>query len=132
MGIGFPAFGEPGSQLRRAESGGAVESYEALLRAGWSLEHGPDLVIRLGATPTSRALNSWLAAASPPTFLIDPDRMWPDQDHLASHVVACDPQALLEALPPANRAAWRDEWVSAGENAGSPRSPPLTPDPLHQ
>src|SRR3989475_12496809 len=68
--LGLPVLAEPGSQLRRPETGGAVESYEALLRAGWSLEHGPDLVIRLGATPTSRALNSWLAAASPPTFLI--------------------------------------------------------------
>src|SRR5260370_29982500 len=132
MRLGFRVFAEPGSQLRRAETGGAVESYEALLRAGWSLEHGPDLVIRLGATPTSRALNSWLAAASPPTFLIDPDRMWPDQDHLASHVVACDPQALLEALPPANRAAWRDEWVSAGKKAGAAISAPPISTPAHQ
>src|SRR5260370_500502 len=132
MRLGSRVVAEPGSQLRRAETGGAVESYEALLRAGWSLEHGPDLVIRLGATPTSRALNSWLAAASPPTFLIDPDHMWPDQDHLAHHVVACDPQALLEALPPANRAAWRDEWVSAGKKAGAAISATLISTPVHE
>jgi len=132
MRLGFPVLAEPGSQLRRAETGGAVESYEALLRAGWSLEHGPDLVIRLGATPTSRALNSWLAAASPPTFLIDPQHVWPDQDHLARHVFACDPQALLEALPPANRAAWRDEWVSAGKKAGAAISATLISTPVHE
>src|SRR6266851_1386945 len=73
MRLGLPVLAEPGSQLRRAETGGAVEAYEALLRAGWSLQHGPDLVIRVGATPTSRALNAWLAAASAPTFLIDPE-----------------------------------------------------------
>src|SRR5207245_11374866 len=56
--LGLPVLAEPGSQLRRPETGGAVESYEALLRAGWSLEHGPDLVIRIGGTPTSRAMNA--------------------------------------------------------------------------
>src|SRR6266851_3833476 len=43
MRLGLPVLAEPGSQLRRAETGGAVEAYEALLRAGWSLQHGPDL-----------------------------------------------------------------------------------------
>ncbi len=132
MRLGLPVVAEPGSQLRRAETGGAVESYEALLRAGWSLQHGPDLVIRIGATPTSRALNAWLAAASPPTFLIDPDRSWHDQDYVARNVVACDPQALLEALPPVNRTVWRDEWVAAGKKAGAAISATLISTPLHE
>ncbi len=115
--LGLPVLAEPSSQLRRAETGAAVESYEALLRAGWSLQHGPDLVIRLGGTPTSKVLSAWLAATSAPTFLIDPDRTWRDPDQVASHVVACDPQALMEALPAMDRRAWREEWVSAGKRA---------------
>jgi 2-succinyl-5-enolpyruvyl-6-hydroxy-3-cyclohexene-1-carboxylate synthase len=130
--LGLPVLAEPGSQLRRPETGGAVESYEALLRAGWSLQHGPDLVIRIGATPTSRALNTWLAAASPPTFLIDPEHAWADQDHIARHVLACDPQALLDALPPVNRVQWRDEWVSAGKKAGAAISATLISTPIHE
>jgi len=130
--LGLPVLAEPGSQLRRAETGAAVESYEALLRAGWSLEHGPDLVIRMGATPTSRALNAWLAAAAPPTFLIDPDHSWHDQDQVARHVVGCDPQALLEALPPVNRTQWRDEWLAAGKKAGAAISATLISTPLHE
>jgi 2-succinyl-5-enolpyruvyl-6-hydroxy-3-cyclohexene-1-carboxylate synthase len=130
--LGLPVLAEPGSQLRRAETGAAVESYEALLRAGWSLEHGPDLVIRMGATPTSRALNAWLAAASPPTFLIDPDHTWHDQDQVARHVVECDPQALLEALPPVNRTQWRDEWLAAGKKAGAAISATLISTPIHE
>ena len=130
--LGMPVLAEPGSQLRRPETGGAVESYEALLRAGWSLEHGPDLVIRVGGTPTSRAMNAWLAAAAAPTFLIDPDHLWRDQDQVARHVVACDPQALLEALPPVSRTAWRDEWVSAGKKAGAAISATLISTPLHE
>ncbi|HUY74953.1 MAG TPA: 2-succinyl-5-enolpyruvyl-6-hydroxy-3-cyclohexene-1-carboxylic-acid synthase [Candidatus Dormibacteraeota bacterium] len=130
--LGLPVLAEPTSQLRRAETGASVDSYEALLRAGWSLQHGPDLVIRLGATPTSRALNRWLAAASAPTFLIDPDRAWRDQDQVATSIMACDPQPLLEALPPVERSAWRDQWVSAGKRAAAAIAAAMVSTPLHE
>ena len=130
--LGVPVLAEPTSQLRRLESGSAVESYEALLRAGWSLQHGPDLVIRLGGTPTSRVMNSWLAAASAPTFLVDPDRLWRDQDQVASSVLVCDPQALIEGLPTVERAAWRDEWVDAGKKATAAIAAALVSTPLHE
>jgi 2-succinyl-5-enolpyruvyl-6-hydroxy-3-cyclohexene-1-carboxylate synthase len=123
---------EPTSQLRRAETGAAVECYEALLRAGWSLQHGPDLVVRLGATPTSRVLNRWLAAAAAPTFLVDPDRAWRDQDHVATNVLACDPQPLLEALPVVDRAAWREQWVGAGKRASAAIAATMVSTPLHE
>ncbi len=130
--LGVPVLAEPTSQLRRLESGAAIESYEALLRAGWSLQHGPDLVIRLGGTPTSKVLNSWLAAASAPTFLIDPDRAWRDQDEVASDVLVCDPQALIERLPPVDRASWRDQWVDAGKKATAAIAAALVSTPLHE
>jgi 2-succinyl-5-enolpyruvyl-6-hydroxy-3-cyclohexene-1-carboxylate synthase len=130
--LGLPVLAEPTSQLRRPETGAAIESYEALLRAGWSLQHGPDLVIRVGATPTSRALNAWLAAASAPTFLIDPDNAWRDQDHVASNVVSCDPQPLLEALPPVERDSWREQWVTAGKRAMAAVAAALVSTPIHE
>ena len=130
--LGVPVLAEPTSQLRRLESGAAIESYEALLRAGWALQHGPDLVIRLGGTPTSRVLNSWLAAASAPTFLIDPDRTWRDQDQVAGTVLACDPQGLLEGLPPVDRKSWREEWVDAGKKATAAIAAALVSTPLHE
>ena len=130
--LGLPVLAEPSSQLRRAETGAAVESYEALLRAGWSLQHGPDLVVSLGGTPTSKVLGAWLAAASAPTFLIDPDRAWRDPDQVASHVMACDPQALLEALPAMDRNAWREEWMSAGKRATAAIAATFVSTPLHE
>lgn len=130
--LGLPVLAEPTSQLRRAETGAAVECYEALLRAGWSLQHGPDLVVRIGATPTSRVLNRWLAAAAAPTFLVDPDGAWRDEDHVATSVLACDPQPLLEALPALDRAAWREEWVSAGKRASAAIAATLVSTPLHE
>src|SRR6266705_4965145 len=130
--LGLPVLAEPTSQLRRAETGAAVESYEALLRAGWSLQHGPDLVLRLGATPTSRVLNRWLGAAAAPTFLVDPDRLWRDQDHVATNLLACDPQPLLEALPALDRSAWRAQWVSAGKRSSAAIAATLVTTPLHE
>jgi len=130
--LGLPVLAEPISQLRRAETGAAVESYEALLRAGWSLQHGPDLVLRLGSTPTSRVLNRWLAAAAAPTFLVDPDRLWRDQDHVATNVLACEPQPLLEALPTIDRSAWREQWVSAGKRASAAIAATLVTTPVHE
>jgi 2-succinyl-5-enolpyruvyl-6-hydroxy-3-cyclohexene-1-carboxylate synthase len=130
--LGLPVLAEPTSQLRRAEAGPAVESYEALLRAGWSLQHGPDLVIRLGGTPTSRVLNRWLAAAAAPTFLIDPEHAWRDEDHVATGVMACDPQPLLEAIPPQDRSPWRDQWVSAGKKATAAIAASMVSTPLHE
>jgi 2-succinyl-5-enolpyruvyl-6-hydroxy-3-cyclohexene-1-carboxylate synthase len=130
--LGLPVLAEPSSQLRRPETGAAIESYEALLRAGWSLQHGPDLVIRLGGTPTSKVLSAWLAAASAPTFLIDPDRAWRDPDQVVSSVVVCDPQGLLEALPPMDRSGWREEWVSAGKKASAAVSATFVSTPMHE
>src|SRR3989475_9048623 len=85
--LGLPVLAEPGSQLRPTENSGAVEAYEALLRAGWALEHRPDLVIPVGATPTSRAINSWLAAASPPTVLLAPDHSRGGQGQGGRHIL---------------------------------------------
>src|SRR5919204_932051 len=130
--LGVPVLAEPTSQLRRADAGPVVECYEALLRAGWSLQHGPDLVVRLGGTPTSRVLNRWLTAAAAPTFLIDPDRKWRDEDHVATAVLACDAQALLEALPTVDRSAWRDQWTSAGKKASAAIAATLVSTPVHE
>lgn len=130
--LGLPILAEPTSQLRRADAGAPVESYEALLRAGWSLQHGPDLVIRVGGSSTSRVLNRWLAAAAAPTFLIDPERAFRDEEHIATNVLACDPQALLEALPPVDRSAWREQWIGAGKRATAAMAATLVSTPLHE
>ena len=130
--LAVPIIAEPTSQLRRADAGAVVESYEALLRAGWSLQHGPDLVIRIGGTPTSRVLNRWLAAAAAPTFLIDPDSAWRDQDRVATNVMDCEAQPLLEALPPLDRVAWRDQWLSAGKRASAAIAATIVSTPLHE
>ena len=77
-------------------------------------------------------LNRWLAAAAAPTFLIDPDQAWRDEDHVATNLIACDPQPLLEALPTLDRSAWRDEWVGAGKRATAAIAATLVGTPIHE
>ncbi len=109
----LPLLAEPSSHLRVREL-----PYDAMLReAGWASAHVPDLVVRLGAAPTSKPLNQWLAASGARTFLVDPAG-WRDPDLAATDIVRADPLAALEALVevPAPR-GWTGAWDAAGAAA---------------
>jgi 2-succinyl-5-enolpyruvyl-6-hydroxy-3-cyclohexene-1-carboxylate synthase len=131
-----PLLAEPGSQLRRRSAVGLVEAYEALLRdPEWAQGHVPDVVVRLGAPPTSKPLNQLLAQASPATVLVDPEGAWRDPEGLAVHVVRCDPEPLLHQvagrLPRADE-GWQQEWRDAGAIAAAAMERRLARTPLHE
>ncbi len=121
--IDAPLLAEPTSHLRRQGMPGLVEAYDALLRGeGWAAAHRPDLVLRLGAVPTSKALGRLLAAEVTPGIVVDPEGGWRDPDHLAVEVARCDPAALLVAVADRLDGApggWRREWQEAGERAAA-------------
>ncbi len=135
--LGAPLLAEPTSQLRRRCGIGLVEAYDALLRdAGWAEAHRPDLVLRLGAPPTSRPLNQVVAGAGAPVVLVDEDG-WRDPEQRAAELVRGDPALLLAALAerlgaPARPAAWRRDWVQAGAAAASALDRRLASPPLHE
>jgi 2-succinyl-5-enolpyruvyl-6-hydroxy-3-cyclohexene-1-carboxylate synthase len=127
---GVPVLAEPTSQLRLP---GTVASYEALLRdEAWAAEQRPDLVIRIGATPTSKPLNQWLAAEPLRTLLVDPERAWSDPDLLATDVFRCDPLPLLAGVRPRSRFEWAAEWAAADRAAGAALDETLGGGPLHE
>src|SRR5215218_6701853 len=88
---GWPVLSDPISGLRQGSH--AVSTYEALLRnPGFAERHRPDLVLRLGAAPTSKPLTAWLGPAVP-QLLVDPDAAWLDPgrgvaDRIAAHAAA--------------------------------------------
>ncbi|HEY4398563.1 MAG TPA: 2-succinyl-5-enolpyruvyl-6-hydroxy-3-cyclohexene-1-carboxylic-acid synthase [Acidimicrobiia bacterium] len=93
---GWPVLADPISGLRRGPN--AVSAYEALLRSpGFAERHRPDLVLRLGAAPTSKPLTAWLGPEVP-QLLIDPDAAWLDPARGAAERIAVDPEPLLGAL----------------------------------
>ena len=63
---GWPVLAEPTSGVRCGEHdrSAVVAHYDVLLRSErFAGEHAPDLVLRIGDTPTSKPLRAWLAAA---------------------------------------------------------------------
>jgi 2-succinyl-5-enolpyruvyl-6-hydroxy-3-cyclohexene-1-carboxylate synthase len=93
---GWPVLADPLSGHRRGPH--AVAAYDALLRVpGFAAAHRPDLVVRVGAGPTSKALVGWLDP-SVPQVLVDPDGAWSDPGRAAATRLVADPSALLGAV----------------------------------
>jgi len=130
-----PLLAEPTSQLRRRRATGLVEAADALLRdAAWAGAHRPDLVLRLGAPPTSKAIDRLVADA--PTVVVDGEG-WRDPGQRAAELVRGDPALLLgalaERLPGRTAAAgWRDAWDAAGATAAAALTAALQSPPLHE
>jgi 2-succinyl-5-enolpyruvyl-6-hydroxy-3-cyclohexene-1-carboxylate synthase len=117
---GWPVLADPLSGLRVGPQ--VCPTADALLRApAFAAAHVPDLVLRLGAAPTSAATVAWLAGAAD-TWLVDPDARWLDPTHAATRRLAADPApflasllAALDAAPPAT--PWLDGWLEADRRA---------------
>jgi len=132
-----PLVAEPTSQLRRRCATGLVEAADALLRdAAWAGAHRPDLVLRLGAPPTSKALNRFVADAGAPVVVVDGEG-WRDPEQQAAEFVRGDPAPLLAALAaalpePAGSGLWCHAWVEAGARAAAALGDALAASPLHE
>jgi 2-succinyl-5-enolpyruvyl-6-hydroxy-3-cyclohexene-1-carboxylate synthase len=116
---GWPVLADPLSDLRAGPL--AVSTYDALLRSpGFAAAHRPDVVVRLGAQPTSRAVLAWLDSAVPQVML-GPAGSWADPGLAASMRLAGDPGALLaavaERLGPRQPGPWAAAWLDAEATA---------------
>src|SRR5215207_1270953 len=118
---GWPVLADPISGLRQGPH--AVSTYEALLRSpGFAERHRPDLVLRLGAAPTSKPLSRWLGP-DVAQLLVDPDAAWLDPSRGVAERIAVDAGPLLDALAraltpaPERDGAWTQAWRAAEETA---------------
>ncbi len=117
---GWPVLADPLSGARRGPA--AVSTYDTLLRLpDFAAEHRPDLVVRVGAGPTSKALAGWLDE-SVPQLVVDPEGGWLDPGRAAGGRLVADPSALLGAVAAAlgqdagaagAGAKWLDRWRAA-------------------
>jgi 2-succinyl-5-enolpyruvyl-6-hydroxy-3-cyclohexene-1-carboxylate synthase len=92
---GWPVLADPLSGARRGRW--AVSTYDGLVRAPrFAATHRPDLVVRVGAAPTSKALTAWLDDTVP-QVLVDPSAGWLDPARSATLRLTADPSQLLAA-----------------------------------
>ena len=135
MATGAVVLAEPTSQLRVAGVAGLVVAHDAIASAPWAEAHRPDLVIRVGAPPTSRSLSQWLGGPPKPrTIVIDPAGGWRDPDRTADEVLECDPLPLLSMVEPSgpDRSGWQRDWLQGDAAAVAALEGALRESPLHE
>jgi 2-succinyl-5-enolpyruvyl-6-hydroxy-3-cyclohexene-1-carboxylate synthase len=116
---GYPLLAEPTSQLRCGahDRSLVVSGYDAIARARPDALT-PDLILRFGELPTSKALRQWLAALpNCPQLVIDSRFGWSEPTRQAAAMVRADPAALAAALARSVETSADDEWVGAWRTA---------------
>ncbi|MXR21710.1 2-succinyl-5-enolpyruvyl-6-hydroxy-3-cyclohexene-1-carboxylic-acid synthase [Halobacterium bonnevillei] len=118
---GFPLFADPLSDLRygtHVETAPVVGGYDGLLAAG-PLDgdlQAPDVVLRFGASPTSKPLRQYLRDSGARQFVVDPAGEWREATFTTSDLVVADPtktaRALAGRLEPRERTAWTDRVLA--------------------
>jgi 2-succinyl-5-enolpyruvyl-6-hydroxy-3-cyclohexene-1-carboxylate synthase len=119
---GWPILADATSQLRcgpHVEGAPLVAHADLLLRdSRFAAAHAPELVLRVGAPPVSKALRLWLEHHAPAQFwLLDPDGSARDPSHLASDLLRVDLTLLCSRLARALEARAAppggDAWLQA-------------------
>jgi 2-succinyl-5-enolpyruvyl-6-hydroxy-3-cyclohexene-1-carboxylate synthase len=121
--LGWPVIADPASGLR---SGTALERWlvhgaDLFLRdADTATALRPELVVRCGGLPTSKAVNQWLARhAAADLWLVDPAAGYRDPQHRASRMLRassrqfCDLVAAGAGEPGAAAWEWLERWRHA-------------------
>jgi 2-succinyl-5-enolpyruvyl-6-hydroxy-3-cyclohexene-1-carboxylate synthase len=121
--LGFPILADPLSQVRCGphDRRMVIDSYDACLRVDAFVQrYTPDVVLRLGALPTSKPLVRYLEAQADGCRQIFIDSGgWNDTALLASRAVHADPRLLCSSLSnalgeyqaPADAGRWSQDWL---------------------
>ena len=125
---GWPILADPASGLRRGPHTAAapiLATGDHLLRSSWSDRHRPDVVIQLGAMPTSKGYRLWLdRVGADRVVAVDHLDRFPDTALRVTDRVAVEPgrlAALLTThLSSADRSGpWTAAWVDADTRAAA-------------
>ncbi len=122
---GWPILADPLSQVRCGphDRSRVIDAYDAFLRsADVAKQLCPDIVVRLGAIPTSKPLNTFLdRQGAVPTVLVTGSDRWPDPWFRGSLVATGDPGRTLSAIAARLQAPAEPEkeWLARWRDANS-------------
>jgi len=122
---GFPVLADPlsglrfGGHVRTTPVVGAYDAYvDSAATAAWP---APDVVLRVGASPTSKRLRRYLADTGARQFVVDPAGGWREAEFRATDLVVADPSRLAarvaERATPSADAGWAERWERADRTA---------------
>jgi 2-succinyl-5-enolpyruvyl-6-hydroxy-3-cyclohexene-1-carboxylate synthase len=116
--LGWPVIAEPTSGCRIPGTLGAGQHLFA--NADFAAPHAPDVLLQIGAAPTSRpALEAVRTAGS--FVIVDPDELVADPNRRADKRLAVHPANLmsraLDAIPSSSDGSWLSEWREADRRA---------------
>jgi 2-succinyl-5-enolpyruvyl-6-hydroxy-3-cyclohexene-1-carboxylate synthase len=120
---GFPIVADPlsglrfGGHNRVATVLGGYDAYlDERVTDGWP---DPEVVFRVGASPTSKPLRKYLARTDARQFVVDPAGEWREAEFAATDLVVADPSRLAGTLSRLVRApkdaSWTERWNAAEE-----------------
>jgi 2-succinyl-5-enolpyruvyl-6-hydroxy-3-cyclohexene-1-carboxylate synthase len=125
--LGFPVLADPLSQVRCGQHHHSliIDTYDAFLR-DWELAEAlaPDVVLRFGATPTSKSLLQYLQRHGHSRQVLIDAGGWNDPALVASELMRVDSHALcdglvaaLQRMAPMSRpgSSWAERWVQMAQ-----------------
>jgi 2-succinyl-5-enolpyruvyl-6-hydroxy-3-cyclohexene-1-carboxylate synthase len=125
--LGWPVLADPASGLRAglALEDSLVCAADLLLRsADAAAALAPELIVRFGGLPTSKAVSLWMAChPAAEVWLVDPVSAFRDPQHRASRSVRASAGAFCAAIatstagPSRGALAWRARWRAADRQA---------------
>jgi 2-succinyl-5-enolpyruvyl-6-hydroxy-3-cyclohexene-1-carboxylate synthase len=118
---GFPILADPlsglrfGGHTRVTPTVGGYDGYlDPRVTDGWP---EPDTIFRIGASPTSKRLRTYLAGTDARQLVVDPAGAWREAEFRATDLVVADPSRLAarlaEVVSGGGDADWRERWVAA-------------------
>ncbi|WP_046176629.1 2-succinyl-5-enolpyruvyl-6-hydroxy-3-cyclohexene-1-carboxylic-acid synthase [Domibacillus indicus] len=111
---GWPIAADPLSQIRAYQK--AIDSYDAFLRDDDVKDAlKPEVIIRFGALPVSKALTMFMKRHNDiPHIIIDAEGGWRDPSHVATHIVTVDESAfcseMTARLERKKESGWHQMW----------------------
>lgn len=116
----FPVLADPlsGHRFGHTDDVPICGGYDSYLDAseawGWP---DPDVVVRFGASPTSKALRHYLRDTGARQFVVDPAGEWPEAEFTANDLLVADSTRLAEALADRIERDGSDAWRERFERA---------------
>ena len=119
--IGAPVLADPLSQVRWGAHARdtIIDRYDAVLRHERTAKAlAPDLIIRIGGTPTSKALIQFIEKNLSASLVVIAESQWPDPSHLAEEMVRANARTACDQLADAvKNIASEETWISKWKEA---------------